>query len=124
MRILLVLILSFPSYPCFSQEQQESPEPRCDDRDYHSQAFQNDCADKRFTAADKKLNEIYQSVLRSLGPKAKKKLRSEQRAWLKQLEPKCEEAIGPRKNGGSMWIMEFYDCKESEIGKRIEALGK
>jgi uncharacterized protein YecT (DUF1311 family) len=122
MRVLLLLMLSVISHPCFSQEAQASPEPRCDDGEYHSQSFQNECADKRFTAADKKLNETYQSVLRSLGLQGKKKLRAEQRVWLKQLEPLCEEAIGPRAEGGSMWPMEFNACKETETGKRIEAL--
>jgi uncharacterized protein YecT (DUF1311 family) len=122
MRVLLLLMLSFISHPCFSQEEQEPPKPRCDDGEYHGQSFQNDCANKRYRAADKKLNETYQSVLRSLGPQAKKKLRAEQRVWLKQLEPRCEEAIGPRMGAGNMWPMEFYDCKQTETSKRIEAL--
>ena len=99
-------------------------EPSCDDPAYESQAKQNACAELRYRAADLELNRAYKTLVAQLPSKDLPRLRAEQRAWLKALEPGCSEPLGPRHQAGNMWAMEFYDCLAQATAHRTKALAK
>lgn len=121
MRYLLAVAIAATPFYCFSQS--KSPESDCGD----SQRQANECAWKEFAIADQNLNRTYRDVMQVIPRASKTTLRTEQRKWLKGLEPKCEEEAGPRETGGQIWKMEFYYCMAAETSKRtklIEAWAK
>lgn len=96
--------------------------PQCGDGEYHWQGFQNECAAKRYWAADKALNAVYRSAMDKLAAEQKANLRQQQRKWLKTLESNCKESAGPRETSGNMWEMEYYDCLASTTAERTKEL--
>jgi uncharacterized protein YecT (DUF1311 family) len=108
--------ISTASFLCFSQD--KVPALDCSE----SQRQANECAWKRFAIADQKLNRTYRDVTRRISPASKTELRAEQRKWLKELEPTCEEDVGPRETGGQIWKMEFYNCMAVETSSRTKMI--
>ena len=56
-----------------------------------NQAQMNSCAIQDFQVADKQLNSTYKQKMLSLSKADKTKLITEQRAWLKEQKPKCQQ---------------------------------
>ena len=96
--------------------------PDCASPAYESQAKQNLCAGLRYKAADTALNKQYQETLRRLTESSRRELMRDQRAWLRNLRPHCEESIGSRQEAGNMWEMEFNDCLTQETETRTKVL--
>lgn len=116
MRYLLALAITTASFYCFSQD--KVLESDCGE----SQRQANECAWKEFAIADQKLNRTYRDVMGQISSASKTALRAEQRKWLKELEPKCEEEAGPRETGGQIWVMEFYYCMAAETSTRTKLI--
>ena len=120
MRHRLALALATASLYCFSQD--TAGKSDCGE----SQRQANECARKGFAIADRKLNRMYREVMGRIPPKSKVTLRTDQRRWLKELEPKCDAENGPRETAGAIWPMEFYNCMATAASARtkiVEAWG-
>nr|WP_294838381.1 lysozyme inhibitor LprI family protein [uncultured Methylotenera sp.] len=87
-----------------------------------NQAQMNACAIQDFQLADKQLNSTYKQKMLSLSKADKTKLRTEQRAWLKEQKPKCQKAANDEAEGGSIWPLEFYSCMQTSTIARNEEL--
>ena len=89
-----------------------------------NQAELNACASDAYKAADKKLNATYKAAIAKLDGTAREALRSEQRTWLKKLDPACKHAADDEAKGGSMWPMVYQYCLADRTEKRITELKK
>jgi uncharacterized protein YecT (DUF1311 family) len=88
-----------------------------------TQQEMNACAFNEYKNEDKLLNETYKKIMQSLPKKQQNKLKQEQRLWLKQRDPLCQQEA-KESEGGSIWPLMFYSCLSSSTKQRIEALGK
>jgi uncharacterized protein YecT (DUF1311 family) len=80
------------------------------------------CAEQAFAAADKQLNKVYQELKASLSKSQQKALIKDERTWLASLDATCRKAANDEAEGGSMWPMVFWHCKEDETKARVEVL--
>ena len=88
-----------------------------------TQQEMNACAFDEFKTEDKLLNEKYKKIMQALPKKQQIQLRQEQRLWLKQRDPKCQQET-KESEGGSIWPLMFYSCLSSSTKQRTETLGK
>ena len=88
-----------------------------------NQQEMNACAIRDFQTADKALNSQYQQLMASLTQADQAKLRTSQRNWLKQRDPRCKAAT-KKSMGGSIWPLAFYGCLQSATEKRTAELAK
>lgn len=82
-----------------------------------NQQEMNACAAQDFEAADTELNRTYREVMAGLSPSRQKALRKEQRAWLKQRDPRCK-AAAHASEGGSIWPLEYLGCRAQATRQR------
>ncbi len=87
-----------------------------------TQSQMNVCAKQEFQASDLELNRVYKQLKSSLTPAEYKVLLKEQRAWLKERDPKCEKEANDEAEGGSMWPLIFDSCRTTSTNARIEQL--
>ena len=119
MRSFLLVTLQLLTFGVSAAE--DAPDIQCNYSG--NQQEMNACAVRDFKAADRSLNDKYKKIMLSLTPKKQQLLRLEQRAWLKQRDPKCKE--GARlSEGGSIWPLEFFGCLDSITRQRTEVLGQ
>jgi len=116
-RLIVLALFAFTQGVAWSQTQVE-----CNYAG--TQAQMNTCAMRDFNTADGELNRIYKKLIASLKPEGKKSLRAEQRAWLKQRDPKCKMEANSEAEGGSMWPMVYNSCREQLTKARILQLRK
>lgn len=96
-----------------------------DECDYAGNQSQMDaCAVRDFEIADRELNVIYKELMGSLPESKQKALQNEQRAWLKERDPKCRTEANDEAEGGSMWPMLYQSCRATTTQARIKALKK
>lgn len=88
-----------------------------------NQQEMNACAVRDFKTADRSLNDKYKKIMLSLTPEKQQLLRRQQRAWLKQRDPKCKKEAR-LSEGGSIWPLEFFGCLDSITKQRTKALGQ
>ncbi len=88
-----------------------------------TQQQMNACAVRDYKTADRSLNEMYKDVMAKLSRANQQLLRQEQRAWLKNRDPLCEEEAKDSK-GGSIWPLDFYGCLKSVTESRTGELTK
>ena len=86
-----------------------------------NQQEMNACAARDFRAADAELNIRYGEVMNTLSPQMRTKLRTEQRAWLRERDPACKRAARAYE-GGSIWPLIFDSCLEKSTRKRTAEL--
>lgn len=83
----------------------------------------NQCAEENFEAADKALNEAYRKVMsRMAHDVAKDRLRHEERAWVAYRDKSCNDEVGPREGGGSIWPLDMATCLQKKTDARIHVL--
>ena len=87
-----------------------------------TQQQMNACARRDFEKADRELNHLYKQLMATLKPSNQEKLRVEQRAWLKERDPKCRAVADDEAKGGSMWPMLFQICLAGATQIRIQEL--
>jgi uncharacterized protein YecT (DUF1311 family) len=85
-------------------------------------------AQAEFEAADKNLNEAYQSARASMPEAQKVALRDEQRAWIKRRDEACsEQTIAAQSSGvapgGTAMEVEQLSCKAKLTADRAKQLG-
>jgi uncharacterized protein YecT (DUF1311 family) len=125
MRITLIIGLFLAA----SLQNSPAEEPNCDSAS--TQLELNACAQQRLDAADKKLNEVYQAVLRKEANDKTfiKKLRESQRAWIAYRDAELEatfacEEENPRICWGSMLPMCQAAYQAALTRQRTERLKK
>jgi len=85
----------------------------------------NQCAQANFESADRKMNEMLRADMEAKDDSgAKDHLRESQRAWTERRDRECNEQVGPREQGGSIWPMDYASCLEQKTAERIKELQK
>jgi uncharacterized protein YecT (DUF1311 family) len=79
------------------------------------------CASKEFTAADKRLNDVYSKLNKLLDPEGQRKLREAQRAWIKYRDANAEFS-GDINRGGSAEILNIIGAKTLMTNQRVKEL--
>lgn len=72
-----------------------------------------DCLNEEYTAWDKSLNQVYQTLMAARGAPEQTRLRDDERAWLKRTKAKCDHA-GNGEQGGSLQPVEIDQCNLDE----------
>lgn len=82
------------------------------------------CVSYLFRHADADLNKTYKELMARLDPEGQRKLRSEQRSWLKCMDSKCREMANEEGDdqSSSMWVLVNYACKQEETKSRTSEL--
>lgn len=112
-----VLAESAPVAPVSTVEQSDI----CQGLNMEITADQNECLGRKFTQADRQLNETYKQLMASLDETRRVALKKEQIAWIKVKEAKCIQA-GKEFEGGSMEAVAIEDCKVQETEQRLAYL--
>lgn len=87
-----------------------------------SQQEMNACAIQDYKVADTRLNRRYQETMKVLTAERREALRDQQRAWLRQRDPVCAEAVSDSE-GGSIWTYEYYTCLATATKRRSLEFG-
>ena len=95
-----------------------------DDNKNPTQQDLNERLYRSFEEADIELNRIYKHLMVTLSAEKKTALKIEQRAWLKDRDPKCRKEADEESGGGSMWGMSYHACREIATRARIGELEK
>lgn len=93
----------------------------CKGLDLAVTAEQVDCLDKKYSIADKQLNDTYKKAMASLDEGKKSTLKKEQITWVKEKESKCAKA-GEDVKGGTLEVVLISDCKVQMTEKRLAYL--
>jgi uncharacterized protein YecT (DUF1311 family) len=89
---------------------------------YTTQMDMNMCANDNAQSADTALNALYKQVAASKSTDDKASLKQSERFWIKYRDKTCNDQVGPREDGGSIWPMDMANCQETETAKRIAVL--
>ncbi|MDB5745720.1 MAG: hypothetical protein JWP72_568 [Massilia sp.] len=81
----------------------------CKGLDLAITVYQSECLSRKYTIADKKLNDEYKRVMDSLSTDRRTELLGSQRAWIKEKDQRCEEA-GKEAEGGTLQPILIADC--------------
>jgi uncharacterized protein YecT (DUF1311 family) len=71
---------------------------------------QSECVSRKYTIADKKLNDEYKRIMGSLSPARQSELKTTQLVWIKEKERTCA-AAGKEVEGGSLEPIVIADCE-------------
>ncbi len=82
---------------------------------------QSECLSRKFTIADKTLNDEYKRVMAALPAERQAELRGSQRAWIKEKDQKCAEA-GNEFEGGTLQPIVIADCEVRMTDERSKFL--
>lgn len=89
------------------------------------QTTMNQCASKALATSDKKLNDVYQSLAKTVSPEGRASLERAQRAWIAWRDAQCAfETIGTV--GGSVHAAMYTYCIDELTQaqtKRLHAIG-
>ena len=109
--------------PAAQQDQSSSVEQSniCKGLDLSITSEQIECLDRKYTTADKELNNIYKQIMSRLDAVRKAALKKEQVAWIKGKESKCAKA-GKEAEGGSLEAVMIKDCFVQETEQRLTYL--
>jgi len=91
------------------------------DRSDDSQSMMNICADADYQAADAKLNEDYQALVRRNDEASNKLLQTAQSAWIAFRDAECAYSTADSE-GGSIHPMEVSQCLTALTNVRIKQL--
>jgi uncharacterized protein YecT (DUF1311 family) len=82
-----------------------------------------ECADEAIRGWDKRLNEVYQQVMKDLDPKSRELLRASQRRWVAFREAEHEAMGGPwRQDKGTIIRVLTVNADLSAIKERVQEL--
>jgi len=91
------------------------------DRSDDSQQMMNICAGEDYQAADARLNQAYQALIRSDDADDKKLLQAAQRAWISFRDAECAHSTAAS-SGGSIHAMAVSQCLTRLTNDRIKQL--
>lgn len=104
-----------------SQTETVEQEGICNGIDTDTMIGLRECLDKKYTSTDKDLNDVYKQIMAGLDAGRKATLKTEQIAWIKEKEAKCEEAA-KEFEGGAQESVSKLDCFVSMTEKRLSYL--
>ncbi len=82
----------------------------------------HECLSENYAAADAKLNDVYQAVMKSRSDQASRiGLRDSERAWIKYRDKHCKAEAEPEA-GGTIVPLILNSCYIEETDKRIRFL--
>ena len=112
-----------PAAPAEQQKQSSSVEQSgiCTGLDLSVTSEQIECLERKYTAADKELNNIYKQTMSRLADSRKSALKKEQVAWIKERESKCSQA-GKEMEGGTLETVMIKDCFVQMTEQRVTYL--
>jgi uncharacterized protein YecT (DUF1311 family) len=112
-----------PPVPAEQQKQSTSVEQSgiCKGLDLSVTSEQIECLERKYTAADKELNNIYKQTMSRLADSRKSALKKEQVAWIKEKESKCSQA-GKEMEGGTLETVMIKDCFVQMTEQRVTYL--
>jgi uncharacterized protein YecT (DUF1311 family) len=93
----------------------------CKGLDLSITAEQIDCLERKYSAADKELNDIYKQTMSKLDGSRRTALKKEQIAWIKEKETKCAQA-GKEMEGGTLETVMIKDCFVQMTEQRVTYL--
>lgn len=111
-----IVLVALASYSSYAEEYLWKDE--CD----LNQGAMNDCSSEEYAFNDKQLNIAYKEKMQQLSPEQKKKLRKEQRAWLKNRDSDCERSANNEASGGSMWPLSYNTCLADATSLRTQEI--
>ncbi|MEG3862551.1 lysozyme inhibitor LprI family protein [Microcoleus sp. herbarium12] len=132
-RVIFSLIISLAvvgsnSLPVFAQLKQDSaaiPDQIAQRQRNCSNPQSNleykECAQLRYEAADKRLNQVYQQLLPKLSRKQRSVLYQEQIKWIKSRDKSCEAEVYENR-GGSGYRGFLNECLERTTKQRTAEL--
>lgn len=85
------------------------------------QATFNTCAAQEYSAADKRLNQVYNDYRQRLDARQKDRLKDAQQAWLHYRDLHCKFAASSVE-GGSAYTMVFDGCLAEVTDARVKEL--
>ena len=83
----------------------------------HSTPELNECEHKLYEAADRELNSEYKKTRARLPAAAQARLLAEQRAWIKNRDPKCRKEL-QGEDGGTIWTSLYSICQADATRER------
>lgn len=93
----------------------------CKGLDLSITAEQIECFERKYSAADKELNDIYKQTMSRLDESRRAALKKEQIAWIKEKETKCAQA-GKEVEGGTLETVMIKDCLVQMTEQRVTYL--
>ncbi|GKX58971.1 lysozyme inhibitor LprI family protein [Leminorella grimontii] len=115
---------------CATTPTQAETQPEVDCNNAMTTPELNACAEKTFNEADKKLNQAYQALMKTLSQpdedglpysKVKSNLREGQRAWVTFRQKDCD-AVFALHSGGTIRSVMYWGCMTDRTSKRTEEL--
>jgi uncharacterized protein YecT (DUF1311 family) len=94
---------------------------KCIDRSEGVTSAMRDCAGVESSRQDRELNAIYKQAMASRDTAGREQLRTQERAWLKTRDARCELSAQPDAEG-TLGLIEADDCWIDLTDKRITAL--
>jgi len=93
----------------------------CRGLDLSITAEQIECLERKYSVADKELNDIYKQTMSKLDTTRRAALKKEQIAWIKEKETKCAQA-GKEMEGGTLETVMIKDCFVQMTEQRVTYL--
>ncbi|MFC6633354.1 lysozyme inhibitor LprI family protein [Microbulbifer taiwanensis] len=90
--------------------------------DEQTQLELNQCAQRYYQSRDAELNKVYKTTMQSLPAEQQKRLREQQRAWLKSRDPDCRAQVEAEAAGGSILPMLYSLCLAEATARRTQQL--
>ena len=119
--IILLPLLSFPSFPSFAQEIDQKLAQKVNCESPATTLEMNICASQEYQAADQKLNRVYRQLQSKLNGKQKQRLTNAQLAWIKFRDTNCNYERG-QFEGGTMASQVGTYCLATMTEKRTKEL--
>jgi uncharacterized protein YecT (DUF1311 family) len=117
----LILVASLAAgWPASLGQHMNAPNGPCKNAG-SSTAEQSQCFSAAYREADKKLNDVYAQVLKTLAPEAQQSLQAAERLWIQFRDANCEVEHGLYK-GGSAAPMVLTACLEALTRQRADDL--
>lgn len=109
--------LSSPVSSVSNSVEQAGP---CKGLDLANPSTQLECLDRKYSTADKQLNDVYKQLAAGLDESRKAALKKEQITWIKDKEAKCPQA--GKEKGGTLEPVAIAECKVQMTDQRLSYL--
>lgn len=122
MKIILAIILFVIPNKIFAEDLYSKKFSECIEASASNDLEMAECSRQEYEVQDKKLNDVYKTLMLQLDDDRKSKLKDAQRAWLVFRDKNCDFYHNP--DGGTLGILIEADCKTSLTANRVNELEK
>ena len=120
--LVVAAILSLSATCAVAEDDVTSPQmKRCLDASGGVTAAMRECQSEEIARQDKRLNQVYQSLMRRVSEKQASELRTAQRAWLAYREATCG-LIFTFGTGGTIDLINVGGCEVDSRARRVKFL--